>query len=139
MSKCPRHCRDDLGALSGRTNDVEQFGVSDRRRIGSIEFERAERVSEHDEAVDPAEGCALELRMFLAEDPLDRNGASLRLAADTANPQAIVEPFAVMAGDMTRVALRFNHHDAARTQDYVVDIPESSRKSHIIDEEVVVR
>src|SRR5690242_19396209 len=94
---------------------------------------------EHDEAVDPAKCRAPELRMFLAEEPLDRHGGSVRLLANTSNRPTILEPFPVPTGDTTLVSLRFDHHDAARPQHHVVDIPTSSGENHIIDEDVVVR
>src|SRR5215470_12120287 len=57
VSKGLHDRRSDRIALSSRKNDIEQLGVPDRRRIGAVELERAERMSEHDKAMDPAEGC----------------------------------------------------------------------------------
>jgi hypothetical protein len=96
-------------------------------------------VREHDDAIDPAEPGRPELGMLPAKELSESYRTLVRLPADVAERPTILKPSPLVAGNRATVPLGFDHDDATRPEDYVIDISPLARNYDIVDDDVVIR
>jgi hypothetical protein len=77
--------------------------------------------------------------MLPAKELSESYRALVRLPADVSERPTILRPSPLVAGNRATVALGFDHHDATRPEDHVIDISPLARQYDIVDDDVVVR